>query len=141
MRASLQGLHNHQHDAHHLQHVRIDRLTTSSIDSRNIVIIDVIVDPGYVRILFRRVALLLLVQPFRSNMIAEQAWQERDLQREPVFRDADVEDVATVRGAGCVQVTSVRGTTKAYFMLRTLTLLVSLHVFLRQAEVLALFDV
>ena len=45
--------------------------------------------------------LVFLVESLGDHAVADQAWSKRALQREPVLRLANVENVAAVGGAGC----------------------------------------
>jgi hypothetical protein len=114
--------------------------TSASLNSLCVVVRNVVVDPSEVSIrVFGRVARLQILQPSSDHTVAEQTWEQRNLQRKPVLRLSDVENVAAVRCASCCQI-SMCSLHNRIPPLRTLTFLILLHVFLCETKFFALFD-
>jgi hypothetical protein len=80
---------------------RIDHTSTCS-HSLRVVLGNIVLDPCEIRIRFlRRVCCLQLLQSTSDHAVSEQTWKQSDLQREPILRLPDVEDVAAVCRASC----------------------------------------
>jgi len=67
-----------------------------------VVVGNIVVNPHEIRVRFlRRVCRLQVLQSTSDHAVSKQTWEQSDLQREPILRLPDVEDVAAVRRASC----------------------------------------
>jgi hypothetical protein len=79
--------------------------TATSSNSLCVVIRNIVVDPSEVSIrLFGRIACLQVLQPSSDHTVAQQTWEQRNLQCQPVLRLSDIEDVAAVCCASCCRI-------------------------------------
>ena len=107
-----------------------------------IVVGDIVVNPSEVRIRFLwRARGLQVLQSTSDHAVAEQTWEQSDLQREPILRLSDVEDVTAVCRASCGGLVWVVESHMCGKWRHTLTLFILLHIFLCETELCALFDV
>lgn len=80
-------------------------LTAASSNSLRVIVSNIVVDPGKVGVrLLGRIGRLQILESPSNHTVAEQAWEQRNLQCKPILRLTDIEDIAAVCCAGCCKV-------------------------------------